>query len=405
MNTETTDLYPAQFSANSKQIYFDHNATTPLSGLVRERLLEFADAWGNPSSIHQSGRGPKKLIRDARRQVADLIGVHPMEVVFTSCGSESNTMMMKGMFEKLISNGQSRPRFLISTVEHPATMKAIEELMDRGLEVDWISVSRKGCISMEKYEQQLKQGVHFVSCMIANNETGNIFPVKEMARRAHEVGAKFHCDAVQGLGKLELDLNSLGVDYATVSAHKFYSLKGCAVLFVKKGDNNLPSLVNGGGQERGRRGGTENVISIAALGEVAKVKNNIKSQIERVEKLRNYMEKEILEKISDVIVNGDSCPRVCNTSSLIIKDADGESLLMNLDIAGFAVSTGAACSSGNPEPSPVLLNMGLSREEAQSSLRVSLGWGNTLEEVDQFISALVQIVVRLRKIKKEGAYE
>jgi cysteine desulfurase len=238
--------------------------------------------------------------------------------------------------------------------------------------------------------------------MAANNETGTLFPVREMAKMARNVGALFHADCVQLLGKCPVHVGELGVDFATFSGHKFYALKGAGVVYAKKGQR-LVSLIAGGGQERGRRGGTENLLAIAAIGYMAeKFQSQIEATSCQMLALRERLESKILKEIFGVHLTGADVERLPNTSSFVIDDVDGESLLINLDMAGVSVSTGAACSSGSPEPSPVLLAMGLKRFEAQSSLRISLGWDTTQAEVDQFLEILKNVVKRLRTLREES---
>ncbi len=384
-----------------KPVYLDHNATSPLAAELRPLALEWLDRWGNPSSIHQWGRGPKSIMREARNHFSQMIGAHPLEVVFTSGGSEANNQALKSAFFHLSRQGSERRQYLISAVEHPSVMKTMEFLAGLGAEVLTVPVSRQGLLDLDTLRSYLGPKTAMVSVMYANNETGHIFPIKKISEWAHEVGAWVHCDAVQALGKVPVDVKSWGVDLASFSGHKFYSLKGAGALYVRKGFP-LESLIHGGGQERGRRAGTENVLAIAALGHMARRRDQVQDQFLRLRALRDQMEKEILSQISGVRVNGPDNLRLPNTSSLILDGVDGETLLMNLDLEGFAVSTGAACSSGNPEPSPVLMAMGLTREEAQSSLRLSLGWDSTEEEVESFVRALKAVVERLRKIKRES---
>jgi cysteine desulfurase len=385
-----------------KQIYFDHNATTPIRSEVLQKIPHWLSQWGNASSIHWAGRGPKTILRDTRQSFADLVGCHPLEVVFTSGGSESNNLALKGVFQNLrLQNPQAPLRFLVGAMEHPSITKTCLALMKLGLQIDTIPVLRSGEVDLESYERLLTDStrpkVTLVSHMTANNETGVVFPIKKMVKLARQAGALFHTDAVQALGKIPLSLEHLDVDFASFSAHKFYSLKGSGVLCVKKGLQIEP-LIHGGGQERQRRGGTENILAIAALGEMCKQKDEVLIQYERVTKLRNSLEAQMRERVSGILFTGAQCKRVPNTSSVIIPEVDGETLLMNLDMEGFAVSTGAACSSGSPEPSPGLLAMGLTRKEAQSSLRISLGWSSTEEEVELFLQKLEQIVVRVRSL-------
>ncbi len=385
--------------------YFDHNATTPICQEVVAALPEIASSWGNASSIHWAGRQPKNLIREARKSIAEAIHVHPLEIVFTSGGSEANSTILKGLFdyyrtaEFVGDENRLRNHFMCSAVEHPSVIKAMLHLQVLGADVDFIPVNRQGQLDLEFFEARLSSRTALVSVMAANNETGTLFPIKELAQKAHAVGALFHTDAVQAFGKIPVDLKEWNVDFASFSGHKFYSLKGTGFFFCKKGMN-LTSLVSGGGQERHRRGGTENTLGIAALGIVSKRAPAVALKGLEVAKLRDHLEQRILNEISEVTLTAGESPRVPNTSSLVLKGVDGETLLMSLDIQGYAVSTGAACSSGSPEPSPVLLAMGLSRAEAQNSLRVSLGWDTTLDEVDSFIEVLKNVVQRLRALNQ-----
>lgn len=385
--------------------YFDHNATTPVSREVQEALPEIASSWGNPSSIHWGGRQPKNILRDARKAVADSIKAHPLEIVFTSGGSESNNTVLRGLFEyyqtaPFVSPQQrGRLHYMCSAVEHPSMMKTMEHLKALGAEVDFIPVNRQGELDMEFFESRLSSRTALVSVMAANNETGTLFPIKEIAKKAHAAGALFHTDAVQMFGKLPLDVKDLDVDFASFSGHKFYSVKGTGVLYIKKGGN-LSSLIQGGAQERHRRGGTENTLGIGALGVAVRRMSQVPEKAQELAALRDYMEARIMNEISEVTRTASETARLPNTSSLILKGVDGETMLMSLDILGYAVSTGAACSSGNPEPSPVLLAMGLSRAEAQNSLRLSLGWETTRDQVDGFIEALKNVVQRLRTLNE-----
>lgn len=385
--------------------YLDHNATTPVCQEVLEALPEFAQAWGNPSSIHWGGRQPKNILREARKSVAEAVGASPLEIIFTSGGSEANNMVIKGLFDYyqtaqfLTSEQRLRTHYMCSQVEHPAVLKTMEHLKSLGARVDFIPVSRRGEIDLEFYAAHLSEETALVSVMFANNETGTLFPIQHMAELAHQKGALFHTDAVQAFGKIPLNLHELNVDFASFSGHKFYSLKGSGFLYSKKGTH-LTSLIHGGGQERHRRGGTENILGIGALGVVARRANLISEKAQALRTLRDHLEARIQNEISEVMVTAGESSRLPNTSSLVLKGVDGETMLMSLDIKGYAVSTGAACSSGNPEPSPVLLAMGLSRQEAQNSLRISLGWDTTLEEVNHFVETLKVVVERLRLLNE-----
>ncbi len=377
------------------RVYLDHNATTPLDESLKPQIVEWLEEWGNPSSVHWSGRGSKVLMRDARQRVADFLLCHPLEIIFTSGGSEANNLAIKGVFDKM--RATSRNHYICSAVEHPSVLKTMEYLASCGARVDVIPVHRSGELDMEFYQSRLSCETALVSIMFANNETGSIFPVKKCAKMAHEVGALYHCDGVQALGKVLIHPSHLDVDLCSFSAHKFYSLKGCGVLYVKKGIP-LTSLIHGGPQERRRRAGTENLLAVASFGALLAQGHDIVDKAQGMKGLRNFLQEELLQKLPGVHVVGREAKRLPNTLNLVIDGVDGEILLMNLDMAGFAVSTGAACSSGSMEPSLVLQAMGLSRREAQSSLRLSLGWNTSREDLKEFVQTLVGVVARLRSL-------
>ncbi len=384
------------------RIYLDHNATTGPLPSVLEQLPRWAGQWGNPSSIHQSGRGPKLLLRNSRASIARLLGSHPLELIFTSGGSEANNLVIKGFFEA--HRTSSRNEYITTEIEHPSVKKSFAQLREWGAVVHELQVSREGLVDLKKYHALLSEKTAFVSVMYANNETGSLLPIREMVEMAHAVGAKFHTDAVQVLGKLPIRFDDLKVDFATFASHKIYALKGAGVVYARRGER-LKSLISGGGQERGRRAGTENIIPIAALGHVSELllkEINLAEKSQAMRELRDHFEQELLARLPGVVRTGALVERLPNTSSLLIDDVDGESLLMNLDLEGVSASTGAACSSGSPEPSPVLLAMGLSRAEAQRSLRVSLGWFTTREEISRFTQILCAVVLRLRVLRTEA---
>ena len=382
-------------------IYLDHNATTRPAPEVREAVSHWLENWGNPSSVHQGGRGPKALLRHSRQEVARMIGADPLEVVFTSGGSESNNLALKGVFHRM--RNTPRNHYLVSSVEHPSILKTVEYLRSLGAEVEKIAVARDGAIDLEAVEKQIRPTTALVSVMLANNETGSIFPIKKITKLAHKVGALMHTDAVQALGKMLFSVKDLDVDLASFSGHKFYALRGAGVLFCKRGVNIEP-LIHGGGQERSRRAGTENLLAIASLAAMAPRLADLEAQLLQTESLRAQLESFVLHEISGATVTGKGVRRLANTSSLVIPEVDGETLLMNLDMEGFCVSTGAACSSGSQEPSPALRAMGLSRDEAQSSLRVSLGWETTAEEISAFCETLARVVKRVRGLKPDVKY-
>lgn len=398
-----SDLRAQAFNLKDEgRTYLDHNATTPLAAELLPYIQENLKNWGNPSSIHQHGRGPKAVIRNARTAIAAMVGCSSLEIIFTSGGSEGNNQVLKGIALHP-ETFPMRNKIIISSVEHPSVTKTAEHLRaEHGVEVVTVPVSRDGVLDLEFLKKNIDERTALVSVMAANNETGHIFPLKKIAKLAHEKGALVHTDAVQALGKMGVNLRDWDVDFATFSGHKFYSLKGCGFIYQKKGLT-LPSLIHGGAQERRRRAGTENTLSIGCLGQMALRKDEVQNQFERMQKLRDWLEAEVQKRISGITINGSESPRLPSTSSMLIEGVDGETLLMNLDIEGFSVSTGAACSSGSPEPSPVLLAMGLSREEAQSSLRIGIGWGTELQELEAFVLVLEKIVQRVRNFTRPEA--
>ncbi len=384
-------------SITSHRVYLDYNATTPCRPQLKSRWPELIEISGNPSSIHHDSRIPKTILREARQKISNLLDCSPLEIIFNSGASEGNSSVLRSAFDHFKAN---RNEFLISQVEHPSVQKTAAYLISQGAVIHAIPVNRSGQIDLNFIQEKLSDKTALVSVMFANNETGSIFPIEKISAMAHSAGALMHSDCVQLLGKSQIDFQSLNLDYATFSAHKLYSVKGTGFCFIRKSSPWI-SLVHGGNQERGRRGGTENVTGIAALNIVLDEFQNCTNQIVGMQVLRDQMEKAIFEKISDVSITAKESLRLNNTSSLVIDNIDGETLLMSLDLKGFSVSTGAACSSGNPEPSPVLLAMGLSKSEAQSSLRVSLGWDTSEADVINFVNTLALIVAKLREINFE----
>lgn len=377
-------------------IYLDFNATAPLSPSVLSEMPQLLQLWGNPSSIHLSSRGPKTILRETRKKLADYLKVSSLEIIFNSGASEGNNTVLKSVWNTL---RDEKNEFLISSVEHPSVTKTAQFLESEGAIIHWIPVSREGELDLNFVKEKLSVRTALVSCMFANNETGSVFPIKEIVALAKSKNVLVHSDCVQAFGKTDFNLQDLGVDYATISAHKFYALKGCGVLFARKSAPYI-NLVHGGGQERSRRGGTENILGIASLGVMLDQLSQVGSKEAELKKLRDYFETEVKAQIPNVSVTCEKSNRLANTSSLVITGVDGETLLVSLDLKGYAVSTGAACSSGNPEPSPVLLAVGLTRQEAQNSLRVSLGWTTTQEHIDLFIHNLVEIVAHLRSVNE-----
>lgn len=418
------------FGNLNQRIYLDHNASTPLFPALEEEFGRWLKLYGNPSSVHWEGRESKRLIRESRKKLAEWLKVHSDEVIFTSGGSEANNLALQGGLRSLASSlhlGEvltsdvnkssfvfSHPSFslkslktlglLVSVVEHPSVLETARQLESQGIRLDFVPVKkRSGEIDLEVYEEKLKgQEIHLVSVMYANNETGHIYPIKKMAALAHKWGALFHSDMIQALGKLPFSLEDLDVDFATFSGHKFCALKGSGFLYVKKAVGVHPQMY-GGKQEKGYRAGTENLLSIASMGSMAEFKEEMEGREKEIQKMRDEMEREIKKNLSGVYVVGQECQRLPNTSHIIFQAVDGESLLMNLDLRGFALSSRSACHSGASEPSSVLLAMGFSEEEAKSSLRISLGWDTKKEDLERFVQVLMEEVRYLRSISGEKA--
>jgi len=380
-----------------KRVYFDNNATTAPSPYAVSAVKKALKHWGNPSSVHQDASQSKALIWTSRESLSTFLNCHPLEIIFTSGASESNNHAIKGFFQDLKSQGV-RSELVISSVEHPSVLNSALFLEKQGFKVHKIPVSRKGFLNEDFLEKHLTEKTLLVSIIAAGNETGALFPIKKWIRKAHEKGALFHSDMVQMLGKQKIDLKDLDIDLASFSGHKFYSLQGCGVLFCKKGVP-LKSWIHGGSQERGRRAGTENLTGIVALGALAGKGESLLKKTQNLKALRDEIEKKVLSALDHIEVINKEAPRLENTSCLLIKGLVGETLMMNLDLKGIAVSVGSACSSGKIEVNPVLTAMGLSPEESAACIRISLGIENTKEEVDYFVKTLIASVKRLRSLK------
>ncbi|GBD38371.1 Cysteine desulfurase IscS [bacterium HR37] len=381
--------------AYMKKIYLDYNATTPLDPRVFEAMLPYMkEEFGNPSSIHSFGRKGKAALDNSREQVAELIGALPKEVVFTSGGSESNNFAIKGIALSLREKGS---HLITTKVEHASVIESFEFLRTLGFKVTYLGVDEYGLIDLEELKRAINDETILVSVMFANNETGVIMPIEEIAEIVKEKGIILHTDAVQAVGKIEIDLRKIPVDLLSLSAHKLYGPKGIGALFIREGVKITP-IIHGGGQERGRRSGTENVPGIVGLGKACEIaKEEMQTENARVAEFRDKLHRGILEKIDGVKLNGHPERRLANTLNLSFKGVDGESLVINLDLEGIAVSTGSACSEGNVDPSHVLLAMGMSRELATSSIRFSLGRFTKREDIEHVLDILPGIVSRIRE--------
>lgn len=377
--------------------YFDHNATTPLAQPVIEAMTRvLRDEFGNPSSIHFYGQRAKAILDDARSAVGALINADPSEIVFTSGGTEADNFAIRGVAEALEPAGR---RHLIATgIEHEAVLNTLKALARRGWTTTLLSVDQSGIVAPAALEQALTDKTALVSVMHANNEIGTMQPIAELARIAHARGAVFHTDAVQSVGKIPVDVRKLGADLLSLSAHKFNGPKGAGALWIRRGTR-VNAILTGGKHERNRRAGTENVPAIAGLGAAATLAaGKMEAEAARVSRLRDRLEMEILSLVPGTAVNGDRGQRVPNTTNISFEGVEAESLLIALDLEGVAVSTGSACSSGTLEPSHVLRAMGLPTHRTQNSIRLSLGTGNTDEQVDYLLSKLPKVVGKLRTL-------
>ena len=379
-----------------KKIYMDYNATTPLHPEALDAMLPFLkDNFGNPSSIHWAGRGVKKSIDEAREKVASLLNADPSEIVFTAGGSESDNLAIKGVANVL----KNKSNHIITTqVEHPAVLTTCQYMEKRGCKVTYLPVDHDGMIDLDDLRGSITNKTVLISIMYANNETGTLFPIKEIGEIAADNGIVFHTDAVQAVGKIPIDVKDLTVDLLSLAGHKLYAPKGIGCLYVKKGTSLVP-LIHGGHQEGGRRAGTENTPGIVGLGKACEIANrDMESQLKRITKLRDSLYEGIIDKLDHVKLNGHPVKRIPNTLNLSFEFIEGESLLINLDMEGVAVSSGSACTSGSLKPSPVLMAMAVPSEIAQGSIRFSLGLDNTEEDIEYVIGVLPEIVNRLRSM-------
>ena len=377
-----------------RKVYFDHNATTPVHPEVAHSIHPFlGEMFGNPSSIHFAGREVRKAMEDAREAVAAFFGCRPLEVVFTSSGTESGNLAVKGV---AYLPGNEGKHIVTSQVEHPAIMQTCKFLEKRGYRVSYVPVNRQGIVEPDAVRKAVEPDTILVSIMAANNETGCLMPIDEIGKIAREAGALMHTDAVQATGKIPLDWSKLPVDMLTFSGHKINALKGAGGLILRKGVEISP-VIQGGHQEMGLRGGTENVIGIIAMGAAfSLLKTNMDAEIAQVRRLRDALERGIFERIPDLSLNGAPKQRLPNTINISFRYVEGEALLLNLDMMGVACSSGSACTSGSIEASHVLLAMGVDPTDAQGALRFSLGYGNTEEDVSYAVDVLEKAVGKLR---------
>ncbi|MDI6774706.1 MAG: cysteine desulfurase NifS [Verrucomicrobiota bacterium] len=378
-----------------RTVYLDNNATTQVAPEVTDAMLPFfRDLWGNPSSMHYFGGQVARHVEAAREQVAALLGADPSEIVFTSCGTESDNAAIRGAAEAAGRN----VRIITSRVEHPAVLGPCRHLKEQGCDVVEIGVDADGQLNLEELRKALGAGPAVVSLMWANNETGVIFPMETIARMAKEAGGILHTDAVQAVGKIPIDLRGISVDMLSLSGHKLHAPKGIGALFIRRKTKVLPWML-GGHQERGRRAGTENVPYIVGLGRACELAAaNIQEKITRVAALRDKLEAGILAACPDTRVNGDRKNRLPNTTNVSFQYIEGEAILYHLSDIGVAASSGSACTSGSLEPSRVIRAMGVPFTAAHGSIRFSLSRYNTEEEIAFVIEHMPAIVNRLRAL-------
>jgi len=378
----------------SRRVYMDHSATTPVRREVVEAMLpHMSDTFGNASSVHRFGREAREAVETARETVACCIGASPGEIIFTGGGTEADNLALKG---GAVANHRRGKHVITSSMEHHAVLKPCAWLEKHGFEVTRLGVDRNGLVSVEDLRRALRPDTCLVSIMLANNEVGVIEPIAELAQAAREAGALFHTDAVQGAGKVPVDVDELGVDLLTISAHKFYGPKGVGVLYRRKGTR-LEPLLHGGHHEGNLRAGTENVAGIVGLARALELAcQEMATESKRLSGLRDRLEQGILERVEDASVNGHPDRRLPHLLNVSIAGVEGESMLLGLDAQGVAVSTGSACTSGSLEPSHVLTAMGIPPEVAHGSLRFSLGRINTEEDVDYVLEVLPPVIERLR---------
>ncbi len=378
-----------------RKVYLDNNATTRMAEEVLEAMLPYyKDIYGNASSIHEFGRQARRGIDDARQKVADLLGAaSPEEIIFTGSGTESDNFAIKGVAHALKAKGN---HIIASAIEHQAVLNVCKALEKDGYRVTYLKVDQYGVVDLEELKKSIADKTILISIMYANNEVGTIEPVEEIGRIVKEKGIYFHTDAVQATGKIPFHVKDMKLDLLSMSAHKIYGPKGVGALYIRKGTKITP-LLHGGHHEMGKRAGTENVAGIVGLGRAAELaKKELPSEAKRLTELRDYLYKGITAKIEDARLNGHPQDRLPNTLNVGFKYLEGESIILNLDMEGIAVSTGSACTSGSLEPSHVLTAMGIDPADTQGSVRFSLGRDNTKEDMDYVLEVLPPIIKRLR---------
>ncbi len=383
-----------------KRIYMDHASSTPVDKQVLDEMIPyFCEIYGNASNIHTFGRESREGIEKARKQVADLIGAAPEEIIFTSGGTESDNMGIKGYLNGSRKDGT---HIMTSSIEHPAVLRTFQHLEKAGFEVTYVPVDEEGMIKIDEYTNSFRENTSFVSIIFGNNEIGVVQDIKELARIAHEKGAVFHTDAVQAYGKLPIDVKEMGIDLLSLSGHKIYAPKGIGALYIRKGLR-ISRINHGGSHERGLRSGTENVPAIVGLGKAAELcGQRMEEDTVREMKMRDHLIDEILAKIPETYLNGHRTNRLPNNVNVRFSHVEGEAILLNLDYYGIAVTTGSACSSASLDPSHVMLAIGLKAEQAHGSMRLTLGRQTTDADIEKVLEVLPGVIEKLRMMSPLG---
>jgi cysteine desulfurase len=383
-----------------KRIYMDHSATTPVAPEVLQAMLPYlSDKFGNASSLHSFGQEAKEALEESREKVAKLLAANPEEIIFTSGGTESDNLALKGIARRNKDKGK---HIITTSVEHPAILETCKKLEKEGFAVTYLPVTSEGLVELAALEAAIRPDTILISVMHANNEVGTIQPLEEIGQLAAERDIYLHTDAVQSVGKIPTDVNALGVDLLSLSAHKLYGPKGVGALYIRKGTR-LENIMQGGGHERGLRSGTENVAGIVGLAKAAELcSESMASEGQRLTQLRDRLAGLVLEKVKDAWINGTMKRRLPGSLNFGFSYVEGESLLLFLDSKGIAVSTGSACSSHKLQPSHVLLSLGLRPEKCHGSLRITMGRSNTTDEVDYVAQCIAEAVERFRSISALG---
>lgn len=383
-----------------RRVYLDHSATTPIHKDVREAMVAAMDLYGNASSHHGFGREARKLINDVRTTIASSLNADPDEIIFTSCGSESNNLVLKGVTccNRVCKLGCEQNEVIVSAIEHPSVLNTAKCLEGEGRVIHYAPVDEHGVVKLDELEKMITERTALVSIMYANNETGAIQPIPEIAEMVTGRGIQFHTDAVQAFGKIPIDVKALNLDFLTLSGHKIYGPKGVGVLYKKKSRKVCP-LIHGGHHEFNVRAGTENTTHIAGLGKAVELAmTGMNEEWKRQEELRNWFEAQVADRIDHIRINAREARRLAGISNISFRYIEGESILYDLDFSGIAVSTGSACSSGSLDPSHVLMAMDNDHGLAHGSMRFSLGLSTTAEDMSYTVTELVKCVERLRKM-------